>query len=340
MARARRIASARPPAGGAARSLDGGWQLGTRAPELARAVLDGFKQHDLLTYASALSFQILTAIVPFALFALAVAGLLHLDGFWRDHLAPQVQANTSDALFAVISDAVNKVFAGEQWAWATLGGAVALWQVSGAVRAVMGALERIYGAPNERPFVRRYAVSFVLSIEVGVCFILATLCLLLAPFVSLEDPGVAWVVFGFLLRWALAAVFLSIAVGLLVRHAPGATAQPLPRVSLGAAIVVASWTIVSLAFYLYLTTIASYASAFGNLAAVIVVMAYLYVSTTVFLFGAQLDAIIRAQATGTLSGGEVEYTGEAVEIATPPALASLLPGAQRARSGRRRRPER
>jgi hypothetical protein len=31
-------------------------------------------------------------------------------------------------------------------------------------------------------------------------------------------------------------------------------------------------------------------------------MAYLYVSTTVFLFGAQLDAIIRAQATGTLSG--------------------------------------
>jgi membrane protein len=92
---------------------------------------------------------------------------------------------------------------------------------------------------------------------------------------------------------------------LLVRHAP-ATDQPLPWVSLGAAIVVGLWMIVSVVFYLYLTAIASYESAFGSLAAVIVVMAYLYSSTTVFLFGAQLDAIIRAQATGALSGIEAE----------------------------------
>jgi membrane protein len=77
-----------------------------------------------------------------------------------------------------------------------------------------------------------------------------------------------------------------------------------PWVSLGATIVIASWLIVSLVFYLYLTKIASYESAFGSLAAVIVAMAYLYISTTVFLFGAQLDAIIRAQATGALSGVE------------------------------------
>ncbi|HEV7177258.1 MAG TPA: hypothetical protein VGN29_17290, partial [Solirubrobacteraceae bacterium] len=46
----------------------------------------------------------------------------------------------------------------------------------------------------------------------------------------------------------------------------------------------------------------SYQSVFGNLAAAVVAMAYLYTSTTVFLLGAQLDAIIRAHATGTLSG--------------------------------------
>jgi membrane protein len=305
MAKWRRIASAHPPAGGAARSLGGGLQLGARARELARALLDGFKQHDLLTYSSAISFQILTAIVPFALFVLAVAGLLHLNSVWRDHLEPEIQANVSIAVFAVISNAVNKVFAGGQWLWATVGGALALWQVSGAVRAVMGALGRIYGAPTERPFFKRYSVSFALSIEVGACFILATLCLLLAPFFSVAHPGVAWGLFAFVVRWTLAAGLLLLAVGLLVRHAP-ATAQPLPWVSLGAAIVVGFWVIVSLVFVFYLTTIASYESAFGSLAAVIVVMAYLYISTTAFLFGAQLDAIIRAQATGALSGTELD----------------------------------
>jgi membrane protein len=305
MAKSRRIASAHPPVGGASRSWGGGLQLGARTSELARALLDGFKQHDLLTYASAISFQILTAIIPFALFVLAVAGLLNLNSVWRNHLEPEIQANVSAAVFAVISNAVDKVFAGGQLLWATLGGGLALWQVSGAVRAVMGALGRIYGAPTERPFLKRYSVSFVLSIEVGACFILATLCVLLAPFLSVAHPGAVWEVFAFVVRWALAAGLLLLAVGLLVRHAP-ATDQPLPWVSLGAAIVVGLWMIVSVVFYLYLTAIASYESAFGSLAAVIVVMAYLYSSTTVFLFGAQLDAIIRAQATGALSGIEAE----------------------------------
>jgi hypothetical protein len=34
-----------------------GLQVGPRARELTDALLDGFKQHDLLTYSSAISFQ-------------------------------------------------------------------------------------------------------------------------------------------------------------------------------------------------------------------------------------------------------------------------------------------
>ncbi len=265
--------------------------------ESGRAVLDGFKQNNLLTYASAISFQILTAVIPFLLFVLAVVGLLHLNSVWKDHLQPEIRENVSPAVFTVISNAVDNVFASKRLLWATGGGLLALWQVSGAVRAVMGALAGIYGAKGERPFAKRYAISFVLSIEVGGCFILAALCALLAPFVSVHHGGAAWDVLAFLTRWVLTVALLLLAVGLLVRHAPS-TPQTLPWVTLGATIVIVSWVIVSLGFYLYLTKIASYQSVFGSLAAVIIVLAYLYISTTVFLFGAQLDAIIRARAGG------------------------------------------
>jgi membrane protein len=305
MLKSRRVASAQPPAAGAVSGSSTDRRLATRAHELVRALLDGFEQHDLLTYASAISFQILTAIIPFLLFVLGVAGLLHLNDVWSDHLEPQIQANVSPAVFTVIQDAVNSVFAGRQVLWATVGGGLALWQVSGAVRAVMGALARIYGASFERSFVRRYTVSFVLSIEVGACLVLGALCLLLAPFFSVGQPGVVWDAFALLVRWGLVLALLLLAVGLLVRHAPGAT-QTLPWVSLGATIVIGSWVIVSLVFYLYLTELASYESVYGSLAAVIVAMAYLYTSAIVFLFGAQLDAIIRAQATGTFSGPDPE----------------------------------
>lgn len=301
----RRRPLAHPRLGGRARSFWRGLQIGPRSHWLVKALLDGFRESDLLTYSSAISFQILTAVVPFAMFVLALAGLLHLGGVWRDHLAPEIRIHVSTAVFTVISSAVNKALSGRQLLWATLGGGLALWQVSGAVRAVMGAFARIYGASHDRAFLKRYLISFALAIATGACFILATLCLALAPFVAIRHPSGAWDVFAFLARWGLGVGFVSLAVGLLVRVAP-ATSQPLPWVSIGTAIVTASWVAVSIAFYAYLKGPAAYGSVFGSLASVIVVMAYLYISTTAFLFGAQLDAIIRGQATGTPSGVQVD----------------------------------
>jgi membrane protein len=268
----RRVASARPPLGGAARSFGRGLQIGPRARELSRALLDGFQHHDLLTYSSAISFQILTAVVPFCMFVLALAGLLHLDGVWRTHVAPEIRLHVSGAVFSVISSAVNKALSSQQLLWATFGGGLALWQVSGAVRAVMGAFAQIYGSTNERGFFRRYLISFALAIAVGACFILAAVCLVLAPFFSVRHPGAAWDVFAFAARWTLGVGFLSLTVGLLV-HAPHATPQPLPWVSLGTAIVTVWWVIISVGFYFYLTGLAAYGSVFGSLASVIVLMA-------------------------------------------------------------------
>ncbi len=278
----------------------GSWRVRARA--VAHALVVGFKEHDLLTYSSAISFQILTAIIPFALFVTAVGGLVHASGVWRDHLEPQMRMSLPPDVFRVIQSGVNEAFSSRRVLWATVGGCLTVWQVSGAVRAVMGVLGRVYGASRERPFFRRYSISFVLSIEVIACFIAATLCLLFAPFFFSPAHAVLLLkVVAFLVRWVLVVALLVLVVGLLVRHAP-ARAQTVPWVTLGAAIVIVVWIVASLIFYVYLVDVASYASLFGSLAAAIVAMAYLYVSTTVFLFGAQLDAIIRTQATGRAAG--------------------------------------
>ena len=106
------------------------------------------------------------------------------------------------------------------------------------------------------------SISFALAIATGACFVLAAVCLVLAPFFAVRHPGVAWDVLAFLARWALGLGFLSLAVGLLVHIAP-ATSQPLPWVSLGTMIVIVWWVIVSVGFYFYLTGLASYGSDLG-----------------------------------------------------------------------------
>ena len=55
-----------------------------------------------------------------------------------------------------------------------------------------------------------------LAIATGAGFVLAAVCLGLAPFFAVHHPGVAWDVLAFLARWALGLCLLSLAVGLLV----------------------------------------------------------------------------------------------------------------------------
>jgi membrane protein len=105
----------------------------------------------------------------------------------------------------------------------------------------------------------------------------------------------------FVVRWAVAIVLLLVAVGLLVRFAPAAR-PPIGWVSVGSAIVVGGWVLMSIGFGFYLRVIADYGSAFGNLATFVILLAYLYASSTTFLAGALADSLVREEVEGTRTG--------------------------------------
>jgi membrane protein len=257
------------------------------------AVVKAYEEHDLLTYASAISFQILSSIVPFALFGVALLGFLHLEEVWRDELAPQIEPTISREGFEVLDDAVQKALSSQQVFWLTAGFLIALWQVSGAVRAVMGALNTIYRERTRRSWVRRMLVSTGLALAEGVCFLGAIGVVTLTPLLYGDVPA-ALALALLVARWAAAGALLLLAVGLLLHYAPERH-QPLEWVSLGSLVIIVAWLAMSAAFGFYLTEVASYGSVFGPLATVVVLMGYLYFSTVIFLGGVQLDALARVE---------------------------------------------
>jgi membrane protein len=260
---------------------------------LVQEMLDGFERNDLLTYASAISFQILTAIVPFMLFILGLLGLFDLSDLWRTDLAPDVRGAVTPATFKLVNDTVTQVLQKKQLFWLTGGFALALWQVSGAVRAVMGVLDSIYDSRRHRSFKERYLLSGWLSLAVGACMIVAFAVVRFTPLLIGDTPLLVSI-FLFVARWMVAGALLALAVGLLAHFAPGVS-RPLPWVTFGTGVVIVGWIVMSIGFGLYLTQIANYESIFGHLATVIVVMAYLYATSVVFVGGLQLDALVRGE---------------------------------------------
>lgn len=261
---------------------------GARPGELAGAL----HEHRLLTFASATAFQILTALVPFLLFALALLAFFDLGAVWRDDVSRQVAPSVSPAAFSVIDSTVMRVLSQKQVFWMTLGLVLAVWQVSGAVRAVMDGLDLICDCEDgERSGWSRYRRSVLLALAVAGLFLLAFAVVLLGPLAAGSPDGLLGGVV-FLVRWAIAAALLGLAVGVLFRYAP-AERRPVRWAGRGSLIVVGAWVGASLLFGFYLKNLASYESVFGALASVVILLAYLYLSTVVFFVGAEIESRLR-----------------------------------------------
>jgi membrane protein len=263
--------------------------------ELARA----FNERNLLTWASALSFQIVKAIVPFLLFSLALLGFLSLEGVWAD-IATQIKPNMSGAAFRLVDSTAKTVLASKQGFWLTAGFALAMWEMSGGIRAIMGGLAVIYEIKDRRSWMERMRRSILLAIAVSALVILAIAVLWGGPLLY-GDVGQPLGALLFIARWIVAAALLGLAVGLTVRYAPDSD-QPVGWVSAGTAIVVAAWSVTSILFGVYIRYVASYGSIFGNLATIVVLLIYIYLSSIAFFAGAQLDAIIRRRVEGNPQG--------------------------------------
>jgi membrane protein len=248
----------------------------------AKSLLHAFSEYDLLTYASAISFQTFFALIPLALTALGILGALHLESVWSDDLAPQLEPQVSGPVFQVIDDTVRRIFDARSLFWATLGAALTVWEVSGAMRAVMTVLDRIYRIERERAWLERYGVSIALSM-------LVIVLLLATGGVMLAGHAADGVLLG-VLRWPVAAVLLLAALLAVVRWAP-AEQREWHWATFGTGIVVIAWLGMSAGFSLYLRELADYGSIFGNLATLIITLEYLYLTAIVFVGGLALDGL-------------------------------------------------
>jgi membrane protein len=278
---------------------------GLRPRPTIKALVRGYSENDILTYASAMSFQILFALIPLTLFTLGLLGFLDLEEVWRDDLVPELKPHVSGAMFTVIDDTVKEVLGKRQLFWCTFGAVITIWEISGATRAVMGVLNHIYGVRECRSFWRRMLVSCALAAAVTVLVLLAAATQRFGGTLTSEvfGDGIVVGVVGFAVRWGFTILLLLVAVWLLGRYAP-ATRRPVRWASFGAIVVVTAWVLMSLIFWWYVTSIADYNSIFGSLAVLIVTMEYLYLSAIVFLTGFLIDSLTRGSVEGAGHPGE------------------------------------
>lgn len=261
---------------------------------IVRQTVTDFIDDELPTYASALAFQLFFSLFPFLLFLIALIGVLDAQPFF-DWLHEQaVLVLPHEALDLV--DPVIAQLQTQQAGLFSLGILLALWTASAAVRSTMAAMNRAYGVEDGRPAWKLVPLSLLYTVAIAAALLLAAALMVLGPQamnwlaqrVGLESVVVtlwAW------LRWPLAVLMLTAVVAAVYYLAPDVK-QEFRFITPGSLLAVLVWIGASLGFGYYAQNFADYNATYGSIGAIIVFLLYLYISSAVLLFGAELNAVI------------------------------------------------
>ena len=209
----------------------------------------------------------------------------------------------------LLEDALNRTAeGGGGLTMIIIGGAVAVWTASGVANALMRALNRVYDTDESRGFLRQRLVGLVM-VAVGVAaFVLVFGLLVLGPKLSGwvgslvgAEGAVRWA--WLLGEWPILLVGLLVAFGAVLFFGPDVEHPRWRFLSVGAALAVGLWLLASGGFAIYLAFFGSYNKTWGSLAAVIIMLTWLWLSSLALLFAAEVDAEAERTREAARRGG-------------------------------------
>jgi membrane protein len=275
--------------------------------DLVSLWVDLFAEHNLLTYASAIAFQALVALVALVLLLVAVLGEIGRSDVWTKEIGPRIKPQVLPQVYAGIDATFEKVFSASSVGLIAFAAVLAVWEISGVVRASMGALSHIYETREDRPWWVRFPLSIGIAVVLTAALVGSTL---LATAGRTLVHG-TWSVPFTLARWLLAVALMIGGFGLLVRFAP-AERRTKRWASAGATLVVVAWLVQTAIFWLYLQHLANYRSAAGSLLGVYFLTTYLYVGAIVLLVAIELDEQLRKDLRNENERGIIELVRGAI----------------------------
>jgi membrane protein len=176
-----------------------------------------------------------------------------------------------------------------------VGFVLALWTTTSAMNTYMTGLNMAYDRDDSRSFLKKRAVALAMVACVVFAFALVAVLLIFGPPIEhwigqrLGMPTlVSWV--WWIAQWPLLVAGLLAAFATLLYLGPDVDHPRWQLLTPGALVAVVVWLAASGAFAFYTATFSSYNKTWGALAAVIIMLTWLWLTGLALLFGAEVNS--------------------------------------------------
>jgi len=262
---------------------------------LIRTFREGFYKDNVFGMAAQLAYYFFFALFPALLLLLAIASYFPVQTLVNDAFKTLGGVVPPDAL-KIITDQIEKITTGKPGGLLTFGVAAALWSSSSAMTAVINTLNSAYDIEEGRPWWKVQLTAVLLTIGVALFILLSFALVIIGP--AMAEKVAVWMHLGpafewtwKIMQWPVVFALTGTGFGLIYYFAPDAK-QDWVWLAPGSAFATTLWLIASLAFKYYVVNISSYSATYGVIGSVMVLMLWFYISGTVILLGAEMNAEI------------------------------------------------
>jgi membrane protein len=266
------------------------------------------KEDNVSLLAAGVAFYAMLAIFPAIIALVTVYGMVADPAQVESQVSEFAKSLPSGADQLITEQLQNVVNAGEQAL--SIGLALSLlavlWSASGGVQGLVKSLNLVYDERETRGFLKLRGLSLLLTLGAIVVAVVALALITVFPAV-IDDLGLgrAGELAASIGRWVILALLVLVALAVLYRYAPDRANPRWRWVSWGAVVALVLWLLGSFGFSWYVDNFGKYNQTYGALAAVIILLLWLYLSAFAVLLGAEFDAEIERQtARDTTTGPE------------------------------------
>jgi len=281
--------------------------------DIAWRVWSEIGEDRILLIAAGVTYYLLLALFPALAAFVSLYGIFADPATVADHIA-LLQGVLPSAGIAIIEQQLDSLASQDQQALGigfAIGLAVALWSTNGGVKSLFEAMNIAYDETEKRGFIRLNLLSLAFTlgailITIGFILIIGVIPAVLA-YLNLTRQAEQMIE---ILRWPVLLIMILTGIALLYRFGPSRERAKWRWLSWGAVFATLVWLAASWAFSFYLQNFADYNATYGSLGAIIGLMVWIWISVTVLIIGAEINAETEHQTMQDSTTGAPEPMGE------------------------------
>jgi membrane protein len=240
----------------------------------------------------------LLALFPAVTALVSLYGLFAKASTINEHMAA-VTGLLPDSAVSIVQDQVNRLAAkgDAKLGFGFVAGlAIALWSANSGMKAILDALNVVYEEKEKRGFIKLNLVTLCFTLAAIAALLLALGAVVVMP-IALNFLGLHEVTDLLLraVRWPILLALIILGLAVLYRFGPSRREPRWQWISVGSVVAALAWLAASVLLSWYLAHFANYDATYGSLGAAIGLMMWMWISSIVILFGAELNSEIEHQ---------------------------------------------